>query len=118
MTQGSRNNKQIINLDDDLIERRLARPAKVFLAGREWTVRRDLTAEEIYQFWGFVTSNNGGEALAMLMGITPDEGKSLDETLLRLPVKMYVRKIHQLIQVAGLKRGDEEEDTTGESMPS
>lgn len=117
MTQGSRNN-QIINLDDDLIEKRLAKPAKVFLAGREWIVRRDLTAEEIYKFWGFVTSNNGGEALALLMGITAEEGKELDETLLKLPIKMYVRKIHQLIEVAGLKRGDEPEDTTGESMPS
>lgn len=115
MTQGSRTSNQIINLDDDLIEKRLAKPAKVFLAGREWTVRRDLTAEEIYQFWGQVTSNKGEEALMILMG---EEAKGLDATLQKLPAAMYVRKIHQLIQVAGLKRGDEPEDTTGESTPS
>jgi hypothetical protein len=115
MTQGSRNNNQIINLDDDLIEKRLARPAKVFLAGREWTIRRDLTAEEIYTFWGKVSANEADEALAILMG---EEAKGLNETLLKLPAAMYVRKINQLIQVAGLRRGDEPEDTTGESTPS
>lgn len=123
MTQGSRNNNtsrvnQIINLDDDLIEKRLAKPAKVFLAGKEWTVRRDLTAEEIYRFWGFVTDSNAGEAWALLMGITVDEAKELDKTLLQLPIKMYNRRVNQLVGVAGLKRGDEPEDTTGESTPS
>jgi hypothetical protein len=122
MTQGSRNNtsrvNQIINLDDDLIEKRLAKPQKVFLAGKEWTVRRDLTAEEIYRFWGFVTDSNAGEAWALLMGITVDEAKELDKTLLQLPIKMYNRRVNQLVGVAGLKRGDEPEDTTGESTPS
>jgi hypothetical protein len=123
MTQGSRNTNtsrvnQIINLDDDLIEKRLAKPAKVFLAGKEWTVRRDLTAEEIYRFWGFVTDSNAGEAWALLMGITVDEAKELDKMLLQLPIKMYNRRVNQLVGVAGLKRGDEPEDTTGESTPS
>jgi hypothetical protein len=122
MTQGSRNNtsrvNQIINLDEDLIEKRLAKPQKVFLAGKEWTVRRDLTAEEIYRFWGFVTDSNAGEAWALLMGITVDEAKELDKTLLQLPIKMYNRRVNQLVGVAGLKRGDEPEDTTGESTPS
>lgn len=123
MTQGSRNTNtsranQIINLDDDLIEKRLAKPAKVFLAGKEWTVRRDLTAEEIYRFWGFATDSNAGEAWALLMGITVDEAKELDKMLQQLPRNMYVRKVNQLIGVAGLKRGDEAEDTTGESTPS
>jgi hypothetical protein len=123
MTQGSRNTNtsrvnQIINLDDDLIEKRLAKPAKVFLAGKEWTVRRDLTAEEIYRFWGFATDSNAGEAWALLMGITVDEAKELDKMLQQLPRNMYVRKVNQLIGVAGLKRGDEGEDTTGESTPS
>jgi hypothetical protein len=122
MTQGSRNNtsrvNQIINLDEDLIEKRLAKPQKVFLAGKEWTVRRDLTAEEIYRFWGFVNDSNAGEAWALLMGITVDEAKELDKTLLQLPIKMYNRRVNQLVGVAGLKRGDEPEDTTGESTPS
>jgi hypothetical protein len=99
MTQGSRNNtsrvNQIINLDEDLIEKRLAKPQKVFLAGKEWTVRRDLTAEEIYRFWGFVNDSNAGEAWALLMGITVDEAKELDKTLLQLPIKMYNRRVNQ-----------------------
>lgn len=118
MTQGSRSNNQIINLDDDLIEKRLAKPAKVFLVGREWTVRRDLTAEEIYAFWGNVTANKAGLALSALMGITEEEATELDKLLQQLPTPMYVRKIEQLIRVAGLKRGDELENTTGESTPS
>lgn len=114
MSQGSRSNSQVINLDDDLIEKRLTRPAKVFLAGREWSVRRDLTAEEIYDFWGKVTKNDDS-ALTLLVG---EAGAELNKTLQQLPAAMYVRKLHQLMNVAGLKRGDEPEDTTGESMPS
>lgn len=115
MTQGSRTNNQIINLDDDLIDKRLAKPAKVFLAGREWTVRRDLTGEEIYEFWGKITANEADAALTMLMG---EEAKGLDAKLQVLPGSMYVRKLQQLIAVAGLRRGDESEETTGESTPS
>jgi hypothetical protein len=118
MTQGSRINNQVINLDDDLIVKRLAKPAKVFLAGREWAIRRDLTAEEIYAFWGHATVSKVGPCLSLLMGITEEEGEKLDELLQQLPGAMYLRKIKQIIEIAGLRRGDESEDTTGESTPS
>lgn len=117
MSQGSRNNTTI-NLDDDLIGQRLARPQKVQLIGREWSIRRDLDAEEIYQFWSHISANDGAQAFALLLGVTPEEGKELDERLQKLPAKMYIRKIDQIIKLAGLKRGDEPEDTAGESTPS
>lgn len=115
MTQGSRSSSQIINLDDDLISKRLARPAKVYLAGREWTIRRDLSSDEIYEFWSKVTANKGGDALSMLVG---EDATELDKKLQALPAAMYVRKINQVINISGLRRGDEPEDTTGESTPS
>lgn len=117
MTQGSRTN-QVVDLDEDLIGKRLSRPLAVKLAGKQWSVRRDLTAEEIYAFWGHVSANNGAGAFAILMGIPEDEAKALDASLQSLPATMYVKKIHQLVTLAGLKRGNEPEDTTGESTPS
>jgi len=117
MSQGSRSTRPI-NLDDDLIDQRLAKPQPIQLAGREFSVRRDLTAEEIYRFWGFVSVNDAGEALALLLSIPVPEAKELDAILQGLPAVMYVKKIHKLTQVAGLKRGDEKEDTAGESTPS
>lgn len=117
MSQGSRNNTTV-NLDDDLIGQRLARPQKVQLAGKELSIRRDLDAEEIYQLWTHISANDGGKAFSLLMGITEEEGKELDEKLQKLPARMYVRKIDQILKIAGLKRGDEPEDTAGESSPS
>lgn len=118
MSQGSRRNSTRINLDDDLIGQRLAKPAEVTLAGRDLTIRRDLTAEEIFEFWALVTENKGAEAFVILMSLPLDEAKALDAKLQKLPAPMYVRKIHQIIEIAGLKRGNEPEDSTGESTPS
>lgn len=117
MSQGSRSTRPI-NLDDDLIGQRLAKPQPVQLGGKELSIRRDLDAEEIYQLWAFISENDSGKAFSLLMGITEDEGKALDEKLQKLPVKMYIRKIDQILKLAGLKRGDEPEDSAGESSPS
>lgn len=117
MSQGSRSTRTI-NLDEDLIGQRLAKPQPVQLVGREWMVRRDLDAEEIYKFWGFVSENNAGEAFALLLSIPVAEAKELDAKLQGLPAPMYVSRIHKLTQIAGLKRGDEPVDSAGESTPS
>jgi hypothetical protein len=117
MSQGSRNNTPI-NLDDDLIGQRLAKPQVVQLVGREWSIRRDLDAEEIYQFWAHIAANDGAKAFALLLTVPEEEAKGLDERLQKLPAKMYIRKIDQIIKIAGLKRGDEPEDKAGESSPS
>jgi hypothetical protein len=117
MSQGSRNNTKV-NLDGDLIGQRLAKPQLVDLAGKEWSIRRDLDAEEIYQFWAHISANDGGKAFALLLAVPEEEAKVLDEKLQKLPAKMYIRKIDQIIKIAGLKRGDEPEDKAGESSPS
>lgn len=117
MSQGSRNNTKV-NLDDDLIDQRLAKPQLVDLAGREWSIRRDLDTEEIYEFWAHIAANDSGKAFSLLMGVTEEEGKALDGKLQKLPEKLYIRKIHQIIVLSGLKRGDEPEDSAGESTPS
>jgi len=113
-TQGSRKNSQIINLDDLIVGERLNRPATVFLLGREWSVRRDLDGAEVIEFWAKVTANDP-TALIMLMG---EEAADLDEKLQALPQKVYVRVLRGIFEAAGLKRGDEPEESTGESTAS
>lgn len=116
MSQGSRST-QVINLDDDLrLNQRLAKPQIVTFAGREWNVNRDLDGAKIVEFWELVTKNDGGPALALLVG--EEDGPILDAKLQALPASLYVKKLHQFIAIAGLKRGDEPEETTGESTPS
>jgi hypothetical protein len=119
-TQGSRRTPraprapQIINLDDFIVGQRLSRPATVFLLGQEWTVRRDLDGVEAVQFWSEMDDNNG-HALVMLMG---EEAADLDARLQKLPQRVYIRIVQGIIQAAGLKRGDEPENSTGESTAS
>lgn len=120
-TQGSRRTPrqtsrapQIINLDDLIVGQRLNRPAKVFLLGREWTVRRDLDGAEAVDFWAKATKNDK-TALVMLMG---EEAAELDEQLQALPQKVYINILKAIFEAAGLKRGDESEDETGESTAS
>ncbi len=113
-TQGSRRNAQIINLDDLIVGQRLNRPAKVFLLGKEWTVRRDLDGAEAVDFWAKATALDPG-ALVMLMG---EEAADLDKQLQALPQKVYINVLKAIFEAAGLKRGDEPEDETGESTAS
>jgi hypothetical protein len=121
-TQGSRRTPrtssarapQIINLDDLIVGQRLNRPATVFLLGREWAVRRDLDGAEAVEFWAKAT-NNDSTALVMLMG---EEAADLDKQLQQLPQKVYIRVLTAIFEAAGLKRGDEPEDETGESTAS
>jgi len=115
MTQGSRTN-QVINLDTELLlGKRLARPAKVFLFGQEWTIRRDLSGAEVVEFWQKITANDGPAAMTLLIG---DEGEVFSEKLLALPLKVYQRIFSRLLEIAGIRRGDEPEEETGESMAS
>lgn len=113
-TQGSRRTPQIINLDDLIVGQRLNRPAKVFLLGREWTVRRDLDGAEAIDFWAKATANNP-TALVVLMG---EEAGDLDKKLQALPQKVYINILKAIFEAAGLKRGDEPEESTGESTAS
>lgn len=120
-TQGSRRTPrqtsrapQIINLDDLIVGQRLNRPATVFLLGREWTVRRDLSGVEAVEFWSLANKNDSA-GLAMLVG---EEGADLDKQLQQLPDRVYIRIIQGIIEAAGLKRGNEPEKSTGESTAS
>lgn len=119
-TQGSRRTPrtprapQIVNLDDLIVGQRLNRPATVFLLGKEWTVRRDLDGAEAVDFWSKATKNDP-TALIMLMG---EEAAGLDEQLQQLPQKVYIRVLTAIFEAAGLKRGDEPENSTGESTAS
>src|SRR5262249_23722010 len=108
-TQGSRED-QIINLDDLIVAQRLQRPATEFLLGREWTVRRDLDATEAIDFWSKAEVNDPA-ALVVLMG---EEAEELHTKLLKLPIKVYHRVVHAILVASGLKRGDEDEGSTGE----
>lgn len=120
-TQGSRRTprqtpraSQIINLDDLIVGQRLNRPATVFLLGKEWTVRRDLSGVEAVEFWSLANKNDSA-GLAMLVG---EEGADLDKQLQQLPDRVYIRIIQGIIEAAGLKRGNEPEKSTGESTAS
>ena len=120
-TQGSRRTpqassrvSQIINLDDLIVGQRLNRPAKVFLLSKEWTVRRDLSGAEAVEFWSKATKNDPA-ALVMLMG---EEATDLDAQLQELPQRVYIRVLQAIFAAAGLKQGDEKENTTGESTAS
>jgi hypothetical protein len=114
-TQGSRNN-QVINLDSIILGQRLARPQKVFLFAREWTVRRDLDGAEVIDFWSYVTENKSVEAMKILVGEA--DGEVFSRKLFVLPLAMYQKIFTNLIQIAGIRRGDEPEDATGESTAS
>jgi hypothetical protein len=116
MSQGSRTRNTPINLDQDLLGQRLAKPQTVVLAGREWSVRRDLTGAEVFEFWRLFTASDTAAVLGLLVGA--EEGKELAELLETLPVNRFLHVLSRLMDIAGIKRMDEPEESMGESTAS
>lgn len=117
-TPRSRGSSQIVNLDDELIARRLATPQKVFLFAQEWTVRRDLDGAEIVEFWQHIDASAAGPAMQLLLGLDEDAAKEFAAKLLALPVAVYQRVFTRLLHEAGIRRDVEPADSTGKSTAS
>lgn len=126
MTQGARaNNRPIVIEDlDALLVSRSLRPAKVKLGGREWTIKRDFTAEQIIEFWRLQNSgaeNSMVDSYAMVVGA--DDALAFVRMMDNIPQEMSVPVVRRLLQHAGIikrpENGDEvEEGIEGESSAS
>lgn len=123
-TQGARNSNrpQMVEDLDAMMTSRMLRPAKVKLAGREWTIKRDFTPDQILTYFSTVDGGDPGKALGMVVGAK--NGPVLWGLLSPLPVEVATPMLRRLLQLAGiLKRpGDMEHDSTeddeGESPAS
>ena len=123
MTQGARSNRpQMIEDLDAMMTSRMLRPAKVKLAGREWTIKRDFTPDQIIKFFGLI--NDGDPAAALSMVVGAKNGTVLWDLLSPLPVEVVTPLLRRLYQRAGLLKrpadmeGDEPEGDEGESSAS
>ncbi|MGW5645065.1 hypothetical protein ACWEV3_40990 [Saccharopolyspora sp. NPDC003752] len=108
MTQGTHEPLDL----NALFTARALKPRRVTVAGIAFDVRRDLSSDEVVEF--FTKSANGRqmEALAMLVG--DESAREIDDKLAILPVE-HVRKIYRrIMQVAGvLERLPEDEHDDG-----
>lgn len=124
-TQGARNNRpQMIEDLDAMMTSRMLRPAKVKLAGREWTIKRDFTPDQILKFFGLIDKGGADEALGMVVGAK--NGAVLWGLISPLPVEVVTPMLRRLYQLAGLlkrpsdmdKADDVAEEDEGESSAS
>jgi hypothetical protein len=99
MTQGAPRDG-IIDIDAMLIQRSTD-PVIIRLGGREWLIRRDLTAEEVVNFWKLSDSNESVAAWALLTG-DDESAQDLHATITPLPAEIFVNVSRQIIRAAGL----------------
>lgn len=123
MTQGARSNRpQMIEDLDVLMTSRMLRSGKVKLVGREWTIKRDFTPDQIIKFFSLIDGGDPGAALSMVVGAK--NGPVLWGILTPLPAEVITPLLRRLYQLAGiLKRPadmekDEPEGDEGESSAS
>ncbi|MEV6897447.1 hypothetical protein [Amycolatopsis sp. NPDC051372] len=110
MTQGAPAN--ILDIDALLVERSTD-PVVARLGGRDWTIRRDLTAEEVIDFWK-LSDTETAKSWALLLGSETD-GQELHDTLTALPAPVYVNVSRQIIRAAGLSIDDADVSARGGS---
>lgn len=100
-TQAARKtNNSVIDLDS-LLYQRSTKPATVRLGGRDFTMRRDLSAEEVVKYWAHVAKNEDAKAFALLVG--EEEGETFNTMLRNVPADIYIYAYAQLMDAAGMK---------------
>ncbi|MDF2968944.1 MAG: hypothetical protein K0Q93_2722 [Nocardioidaceae bacterium] len=114
MTQGGHD---VLDLDPLVVSRSL-KPQTIRLGGREWTLKRDFTSEQVVDFWQMVSDGQSTKALCMLVGDT--DGPAFAKLALALPTETGAPILRRIYQAAGmLKRPDdgsaEDGDKSGES---
>jgi hypothetical protein len=101
MTQGAPKDTDIIDIDvDSMLVQRFSKPATVKFAGRNWKLRRDLTPEEVVEFWKYSSDSKNVEAWAMLLG-NEDDAKALNEGLQALPMPVFVNTVQKIYRKLG-----------------
>lgn len=110
MTQGGHD---VLDLDALVVSRSLD-PQTIRLAGREWTLKRDFTAEQVVQFWRLVDKKaTSSEALSMLVG--DQDGAALAEVMLALPMETATPIARRIYQAAGMLKRPDDAEQSGES---
>lgn len=116
MTQGANNKPEIEDLDVLIMSRSL-KPARVKLFGRQWTIKRDFTPEQIGDFWLAVDKPDTVAAMRMLVG--DKDGDELAKLVAAAPTELITMPIRRIYQIAGLlKRPNDEGEDEGESSAS
>lgn len=122
MTQGAPKNTNIIDVDALLIQR-FSEPVVIKFAGRDWKLRRDLTAAELVEFWKYSSDSKNVEAWEMLLG-NKEDAKALNEGLQALPMPVFVNVVQQIYRAIGLsldvsdveaRKGDNDEGNSSAS---
>lgn len=113
--QGTQNNNVtklptagVLDLDE-LLATRTLEPASVKLGGKVYKVRRDLTSNEVTEFYKLAGDGKDVDALAILVTSAP---VMLNKTLERLPSAHMKLVLKKMMQAAGLIEA--EDGDTGE----
>jgi hypothetical protein len=101
-----------LNLDAELDEIDLS-PAPMTIGGRTYLVRRDLTGDEIRNYWELVRVPDDRAAFSILVGA--EEGAILYAVLESMPKARFDLAAKRIMQAAGLMAAD---DQPGESKAS
>lgn len=112
MTQGGHD---VLDLDALVVSKSL-RPQAIRLGGREWTLKRDFTAEEVVAFWQLVEDGKTIQALSMLVGEA--DGPAFAKLALALPTETGAPILRRVYQAAGVLRRPDDGQQAGESSAS
>ena len=118
MTQGAQTPLDL----NELFTARSLHPRRVTVAGATFDVRRDLTSEEVVEFFTRVANGKQFDALSMLVG--EDAARDVDTKLGVLPAEHVQKVFRRLMQIAGVlarlpeDESSESEESEGESSAS
>lgn len=104
-------NAGVIDLDAMLFQRS-TKPATVRLSGRDFELRRDLSAEEVVQCWVLFGEGKDDAAWKVLLG--EEDGPALNKMIQSLPQQMYQHVLRKLLATAGLKMDPPEDSAESE----
>lgn len=75
-------------------------PQAISLLGKSYTVRRDLTPNELVDYYGYVAKEADDEALKILVGNV--DGPKLNKQLRSLPHQHMKVAMRKIMEVAGI----------------
>jgi hypothetical protein len=104
MTATASDSSEFDDLDALLTEHALP-PRTVKLGGRAFTVRRDLTGEEVLRYWWLAHNRKDIEALSIVVG--ENDAVYMDEMLKPLPMPKMQVVLGKIMRLAGLLPRDD-----------
>lgn len=117
MTQGASNNISTIHDLDALLAKRILKPKSVRLAGHVYSVRTDLTGEEVVRYFALADQKKDEEALALIVGAR--DAKKLNGVLTGLPRDHMNAVVQEIMVLAGVVNGTPQTgEPEGESQAS